>query len=126
MLKRQLHLSTFLGRFRGPGGNGVQGCFHAQGLEQPQDLRADRLIDAQAPKRDASIATMIDVSTLAVIATGFPGRAAISDVKLTPTMATAQQPREEGLTASHCASRHHTLAGGIIGNQPLIPLKFYP
>ena len=82
MLKRQLHLSTFLSHFRGPGSNRVQGRFHAQGSEQPQDLRPYRLIDAQAAEGDASISTMVDVSTLAMIAPCFPGRAAIGDVKL--------------------------------------------
>jgi hypothetical protein len=62
----------------------------------------------------------------AVIATSFPGLAAVGDVKLTAAMAAAQQAREEGLAASNGASRHHALAGGIIGNQPLIPLKLRP
>ena len=47
-------------------------------------------------------------------------------MKLAPAMAAAQQAREEGLAASNGASRHHALAGGIIGNQPLIPLKLRP
>jgi hypothetical protein len=41
-------------------------------------------------------------------------------------MAAAQQAREQRLTTSNGASRHHALAGGIIGNQPLIPLKLRP
>ena len=61
-----------------------------------------------------------------MITPSFAARAAISDVELTPAMAAAQQAREEGFTASNGASRHHALAGGIIGNQPLIPLKFRP
>ena len=96
LLKRQLHLSAFFRDFGGPGSNGVQRCFHAQGLEQPQDLRADHLIDAQAAEGDASIAAMVDVSTLAMITTRFPGRAAVRDVKLTPAMAAAQQTARRG------------------------------
>jgi hypothetical protein len=123
VLKRQLHLLTFLGDFRGSGSNGIQGRFHAQRLEQPQDLRANRLIDAQAAEGDASISTMVQVSALAMITPYFPGRAAVSDVKLTSAMAASEQ---QGLAALNGASRHHALAGGIVGNQPLIPLKLRP
>ena len=50
LLHCQLHLTAFLGHFRGSGSNGVQGRFHAQRLEQLQDFRTDRLIDARAAK----------------------------------------------------------------------------
>jgi hypothetical protein len=126
LLKCQLHLLTFLGHFCGSGSNGIQSSFHAQRLEQPQDLRADRLIDPQAAEGDASVSTMVQVSALAMITSSFPGRAAVSDVKLAPAMAAAQKAREEGLAASNGASRHQALAGGIIGNQTLIPLKLCP
>ena len=69
---------------------------------------------------------MVDVSPLAVIATGVAMRAAVGDVKFTPAMAAAQKTRQQGFAASNGASRHHALAGGIIGNQPLIPLKLRP
>src|ERR1700748_1473455 len=126
LLKRQLHLSAFFCDFGGLGSNDIQRRFHAKRFEQPQDLRAYCLIDAQAAEGDASVATMVDVSALAVIATGFAVRAPVSDVKLTPAMTAAQQAREQRLAASNGASRHHALAGGIIGNQPLIPLKLCP
>ena len=94
LLKRQLHLSAFFRDFGGPGGNGIQRRFHAQRLEKPQDLRAYGLIDAQAAEGDASIATMVDVSTSALIAAGFAVRAAVGDVKLTTAMAAAQKTGE--------------------------------
>ena len=71
LLKRQLHLSAFFCDFGGLGSNDIQRRFHAKRFEQPQDLRAYCLIDAQAAEGDASVATMVDVSALAVIATGF-------------------------------------------------------
>src|SRR5271166_3491161 len=126
LLQRQLHLTAFLRHLCSPGGNGVQGRFYAQGLEQPQDLRTHRLIDAQAAKGDASISTVVQVSTLAVIATCFPGRPAVSDVKLTSAVAAAQEAREQRLAASNGASRHQALAVGIIGNQALVPLELRP
>src|SRR6202041_455423 len=101
LLKRQLHLSAFFRDFGGPGSNGIQRRFHAQRLEQPQDLCANRLIDAQAAEGDASIATMVQVSALAMITPCIAARAAVSDVKLSPAMAAAQQAREEGFAASN-------------------------
>jgi len=69
---------------------------------------------------------MVQVSALAMITTGFPGRAAVSDVKLTPAVAAAQKAREQRLASSHGASRHQALTVGIIGNQALVPLEFRP
>jgi hypothetical protein len=45
LIEREGRMVELLGHFRSPGSNGVQGRFHAQRLEQPQDLCAYRLVD---------------------------------------------------------------------------------
>ena len=96
----------------------------------------NELSDA-APWKAVLWAGLCGLGLLSMLLTDSPGlAAAAAPAQESPQLPTAgppsavraeaQQAREEGFAASNGAARHHALAGGIIGNQPLIPLKLRP
>ena len=59
LLERELNMTTLLGGLRLAGLDRFESSLDAERLQEPQDLRANCLIDPQAAKGDATIPAMV-------------------------------------------------------------------
>src|SRR6266851_2574062 len=123
-LQRQLQLPLGGRRLARLGIERLDRRIDAKRLQNPQHLRADGIIGAQAAERDAAHGAVVHESTLAMIA---PRLAAVGYIHLAAAVATTQKAGEEQLPAP-CRSSGEgaSLAGRIVGDHPLVPLELGP
>src|SRR5215469_4269102 len=69
---------------------------------------------------------MVEVCTLATVATDIALSPAVRCVQLAPAMAASEQTGQEPIAPIHRASDHQSLIAGIVGDQALVPLVFSP
>ena len=123
-LQRQLELPLCGRRLARLGLERLDRSIDAERLQNPQNLRADGMIGAQAAERDAPLGAVIDERTLAVIA---PRLTAIAHVHLATAVAATQKAGEKQLPVP-CRSSGDgaSLAGRVVGDHPLVPLELGP
>ena len=126
LLERKLYLAALLGGLRLAGLDRFESGLNAERLQEPHDLSANRLINAQAAEGDAAISAVVQEAALAVIPACFAVRAPIGDMQLPTAMSAAQETGQQRLAAADRSTRHETFAVGVVGDQALIPLELRP
>ena len=123
LLERQVDLPPLLRLLLEFRRDRIQGSLHAERLEQPDDLAADRLVHPKTAERDAAFDAMVHEGALAVVAASFARCAAISDMQLASAVAAPQQTGQQDLAAAHRAADQHALTIGVIRKLALVPLN---
>ena len=77
--------------------------------EDPQDLPADSLVDAESPEGDTPVGAMIEGRSLAGIPRDVTPNAGVADMQAASAVPTPEKPRQQARTASDRASRHQAL-----------------
>src|SRR5208283_2480929 len=126
LLERKLDLSALLGVLASTFLKSRQRGFDAKRLDALDDFGGDRGVDAKTAEGDAALRPVVEECALAVIARDVALRAAVSDMQLSPAMAAAEQPGEQGFSSPHGAPARPALAVGVVLDQALIPLEGVP
>ena len=126
LLECQLDLAPLLAGPLLAFGDRVHRRLDSERLQQAHDLRAHRRVDPQRAERDAGRGAGVVADRVAVVAADVALGAVVADEQPAPAMAAAHEPGEQRLAPAHRAARHHPLAVGVVGDQPLVPLVLRP
>ena len=106
----------------------VHGCHRsldAEWLQSIKNFLGDRAINSNTPKREASALDPV-AEGAANVALRRPAFGAVGDLQLSSAASAPEKTREQGLAPADRAAPHVTSSIGVVGNQALIPLKFFP